>query len=82
MKDFKEIPLHIKKRKGHSLWQINLRTQEISTIAHSEEVFTEENHWYCSALNKENAFRKFNLMAKQAIHHHHDRVQNNRQSGG
>jgi hypothetical protein len=82
-----------KRHNGHTVWQINLKTMEVEPVKYSEEfakidgkitrnIVTAENHWYCSALNKENAFRKFNLMAKAAIHHHHDRVQNNRQSGG
>jgi hypothetical protein len=63
------------KHPGHTVWQINLRTQEISEAKFSEEYITidgvtkrniirELNHWYCSALNKKSAFNKFNKMAK------------------
>lgn len=61
--------------KGHTIWQINLKTQEITAAKFSEEYATinggitrniikDDNHWYCSALNKENAFKRFNRMAK------------------
>lgn len=63
------------KHNGHTVWQIDLRTQEITKAEFSEEFATieggitrniikKDNYWYCSALNKNNAFKKFNLMAK------------------
>lgn len=82
-----------KRHNGHVVWQIDLKTGEISPVEYSEQfatingkitrnIVTEDNHWYCSALNKDNAFRKFNLMAKKLIQNHHDRVQDNRQLRG
>lgn len=67
-----------KKHPGHTIWQINLRTQVISEVEFTEEYATmdgditrnilrKEYHWYCSALNKTSAFNKFNKMAKFAI---------------
>lgn len=63
---------------GQTIWQINLRTQEISKAEFTEEfaniggsitrtIVTKELHWYCCALNEQNAFRKFNKIAKSII---------------
>ena len=63
---------------GQKLWQINLKTQEISEAEFSKEFATiagdvkreiikKELHWYCCALNKNNAFKKFNKMAEEFL---------------
>ena len=69
----------IKKQPGHTIWQINLKTQEITPAEFDEEsinfetklperkIITRQGHWYCSALNKKSAFNRFNKMA-QFVH--------------
>jgi len=66
----------IKKYPGHVIWEINLKTQEITKAEFDEEsinfetklperkIIVKKNHWYCSALNINSAFNKFNKMAK------------------
>ena len=60
---------------GHKIWQLNLKTQEISPAEFSDEyaningtitrnIIKKDNYWYVSALNKQNAFKQFNKMAK------------------
>lgn len=79
------------KHNGHTIWQIDLKTQEITPETFSEEFYTleggitrnivkKDNYWYCSALNKNNAFKKFNQMAKIFLEktHHYDRINDNR----
>lgn len=73
------------KHNGHTIWQIDLRTQEITPAEFSEEFATieggitrnivkKDNHWYCTALNKKTAFNRFNKMAKIFLeqNHQHD----------
>lgn len=69
----------IKKYPGHYIWQINLRTQELTKVEFDEEainfetgaaerkIITKEGHWYCSALNRKSAFNRFNKMAKSFV---------------
>lgn len=69
----------IKRGDGHKIWQLNLKTQELTEAEFNEEVvdFTtgavkrkiiiKEDHWYESALNRQNAFRKFNNRAKKIV---------------
>lgn len=64
---------------GHTIWQLNIRTQDITPAEFDEEVIDfntgkpkrkiiqKSAHWYCSALNKESAFRRFNKMAKEFV---------------
>lgn len=79
------------KHNGHTIWQVDLKTQEITPAEFSETFATigggvtrnivkKDNHWYCSALNKKSAFNKFNKMAKIFFekNHQHDRTDNNR----
>lgn len=85
----------LEKHNGHIVWQIDLRTQEITAAEYSEEYATigggvtrtiikKDNHWYRSALNKKNAFKKFNQMAKAVIEKttFNDRANHNREFGG
>lgn len=70
---------------GHTVWEINLKSQEITPAEFSEEVvdFTtgaikrkiiaKPAHWYCSALNKKAAFNKFNKMAKAFVEKQKDK---------
>lgn len=80
----------LKRHNGHDIWEIDLKTGKISKAEFSDEavnfetgvaerkIITKENHWYCSALNNENAFKKFNAKAKTLIQYHHDRTTSNR----
>lgn len=70
---------------GHTIWQLNLKTQEITPAEFSEEVIDFETkaskrkiiakpgHWYCSALNIKTAFKKFNKMAKVFVERQKDK---------
>jgi hypothetical protein len=58
---------------GHTIWELNIITQEIGAYWNYQKlpgniVSVEKNQtsWYCSALNKDAAFRKFNARAKRA----------------
>lgn len=78
--------------KGHTIWQIDLKTQEITPAKFAEEYVTigggsvrniikDDKHWYCSALNKETAFKRFNKMAKVFFEqntHLYDRINHDR----
>lgn len=74
------------KHPGHTIWELNLRTQEITAAEFSEEVIDFETgaakrkiiakpqHWYCSALNQKTAFNKFNKMARLALERQKDKT--------
>lgn len=64
---------YIRTYPGHSIWGLNLLTQEMSAIEDFQKekgniisVEKKQEFWYCSALNKDAAFRKFNARAKRA----------------
>lgn len=64
---------YIRTYPGHSIWELNLLTQEMIAIQDSKKekgniisVEKKDAFWYCSALNKDAAFRKFNARAKRA----------------
>lgn len=70
---------------GQKVWQIDLRTQEITPAEYSEEfanidgsitrnIIRKELFWYCCALNKKNAMKRFNKMAQKVLTniHQHD----------
>lgn len=59
---------------NHNIWKMNLLTQEITPVFDYQKepekgvvsVEKEQMFWYCSALNKDAATRKFNARAKRA----------------
>lgn len=69
----------ITRQPGQLIFSINLRTQEIEEVEFDDKVINfetggvnmkinkKENHWYCAALNKENAFKHFNHMAEEIV---------------
>ncbi len=67
--------LHIlKKHPGQKVFELNIRTQEISVFTDFEKMgagiirYTpKDDHWYESAINEKSAFRKFNNKAKAII---------------
>lgn len=71
---------------GHTIWELNLRTQEIVPAEFSEEVIDFETgapkkriiskpkYWYCSALNKKTAFKRFNEMARLVMERQKDKT--------
>lgn len=70
------------KHKGQTVWEVDLKTQEIKPAEFTEEFATinggvkrniikKEFHWYCVAINKKNAERKFNKMAEIVINQIH-----------
>ena len=67
----------LKRYPGQFVYQLNLKTQEISLAEFKDEfvdingkiiknIDVKENHWYTTAINEKNAFKKFNNMAKLA----------------
>jgi hypothetical protein len=63
----------LRTHEGHKTWKLNLRTQEISEVENKKfrgvlvSHEGETDHWYCSALNKKNAFKQFNKKAQSII---------------
>lgn len=58
---------------GHSIYSLHLVSQEIGIVTEFQKeksniisVEKDKLLWYCSALNKDAAFRKFNARAKRA----------------
>ena len=73
----KRLVNSLKRQPGQFVYQLNLKTQEISIAEFKDEfldinggvvknVDIKETHWYAVAINEKNAFRKFNNMAKSA----------------
>lgn len=64
----------IKTHPGHSIYDLDLRTQSISVLSNIEflgggfiKYDPVENHWYESALNEKTALKKFNKKARYIV---------------
>lgn len=60
---------------GHSIFELDLRHQNISIVKDVQTISSgivkytpkDSEHWYESALNEDNAFKKFNRKARYIV---------------
>lgn len=63
----------IKTYKNHSIWNLDLKSQKIQIETEFDKkdnmvsIIPQKGYWYCSAINEENAMRKFNTMAQKVL---------------